>query len=133
MTKYFKRFVCKGCNETIASAQNFSKEPELCVNCYKTKEAIKNNKCRECGGANPKKEYWGVCKECFDKPITKEDFNEAIMLEEMRELQGWEAVEDYLDRKKEKENEKTKKKTNKGRSRQDVKRTRSKSRGTTAK
>lgn len=63
-------FICKDCLEIITKPENYSKEPEMCIYCYKENEAIKNNKCLECGGKNPKKEFWGCCEKCFLKTPT---------------------------------------------------------------
>lgn len=98
MINSFKPFICKGCNKLIIKPHKFSKEPELCIGCYQIKEAIKSNQCLGCGGKNPKEEYWGLCEKCFNKPQTEKDFEEAMMLEGMEKTQGWEAVEDYLDK-----------------------------------
>jgi|ETNmetMinimDraft_2_1059921.scaffolds.fasta_scaffold16574_2 hypothetical protein len=106
----FKPFICKGCHETITKPQNFSKEFDLCIGCYHRKIAYNNRECISCKKKLNDQElkessgYWGQCNECFHKPITDEEFDEAMKLEQIEDRDGWEAVQDYIDNKK-KENE----------------------------
>lgn len=93
-------FICKGCNEIITKPQNYSKEEGICIHCYRMNKAIKDNKCLSCGEGKPLKEYWGQCEKCFLKPPT-EEVQEALMLEELEDKEGWEAVQDYFDKKNE--------------------------------
>lgn len=73
-----KYFICNGCHETITGKDNFSPNPNLCISCYKENEAMKNNKCKSCGGPNPIKELWAQCQKCWDKSLEEnEKWNKA--------------------------------------------------------
>ena len=95
-----KSFICKGCMGVISRPEHFSNISELCIQCYKERKALKNNSCLSCGGKNPEKIYWGVCKKCFNKPIKDKEVEEAMRLQDLERKEGWEAVEDHLDNKK---------------------------------
>jgi len=66
-------FVCKGCHDTISREELFSSDSNLCIYCYNEAQAIKKNKCLECGGKDPKKDLWGVCKKCWTKKLEEEE------------------------------------------------------------
>lgn len=61
-----KAFVCEGCNEKIAKAENFSEDPKLCYSCFNQKEAVEIDECLVCCGKGAKTKYGGQCKDCFD-------------------------------------------------------------------
>lgn len=117
-------FICKGCIEVIRKPENYSKEENYCIGCWERKEALKNNRCLSCGGKNPVKEYWATCEKCWNKSLEEidkenerveqyrkthkgrnppdafKDWEESRKIEELREREGWEAVEDYLEKKR---------------------------------
>lgn len=80
-------FVCKRCLDVISRPKHFSKDPKLCIYCYERDQAMKNNKCLNCGGVNPVVEYWAVCKKCWDKSIKEiEEENQKLFKQEAKEL-----------------------------------------------
>ena len=68
-----KPFLCKGCHDLIRKPHNFSKDPTLCIYCYREKQYIERNECVSCGGPDPEKVYWGRCEKCFFKEVDEEE------------------------------------------------------------
>lgn len=62
-------FRCNSCKEMGRIPEDLSDTHNICKICAIIKKAIKDNKCLNCSGENPKKTYWGWCKKCRDNEI----------------------------------------------------------------
>lgn len=56
--------VCSSCLETITDLKNWDGEKKLCSFCKRETEA---KLCLKCEEKEAKKEFWGMCKGCFEK------------------------------------------------------------------
>lgn len=61
------RFICTRCCQTIRNINQWSKLKDTCINCFHELEALEKDRCIKCGGSDPKEEFWGVCKYCWEE------------------------------------------------------------------
>lgn len=78
--KLKKPEVCSGCLDAIYHSENWNAAEKMCIGCAREKNA---KFCLKCNKGKPVKEYWGICKECWNKQQEEIDRENAKVMKDV--------------------------------------------------